>query len=119
MPDSSGKLHPLAVLGRADHAQGCLEGYCRTIYGTLVALLGEPHVYQGDKITVEWAFRCKDGTVFTVYDWKELSTPLSEYHWHIGGTGRPLEAFTRHTGLRTVPLTWKLVPAPNHLNALP
>ena len=113
------KLHPLAVLGRADHAQGSLQGYCHTTFSALVALLGEPHVHRGDKTTVEWAFRCHDGTVFTVYDWKELSTPLSEYRWHVGGTGRALEAFTRHTGLKTVPLTWEPAPVPDRLNALP
>lgn len=96
------KLHPLAVLGRAGHPQGCLQGYCYTTFGTLVALLGEPHIYNGDKTTVEWAFRCNDGTVFTVHDWKLPSTPINEYRWHIGGTGRPLQAFTRYTGLKAV-----------------
>jgi hypothetical protein len=102
---TSDKLHPLAVLGPAEDPEGGLQGYCTTTYPLLHALLGKPHVFNGDKTTVEWAFRCNDGTVFTVYDWKQSATPLTEYRWHVGGTGRPLEAFTRHTGLPAVPFT--------------
>lgn len=102
------KLHPLAVLGPATMRddKGCLQGYCPTTFSVLVALLGEPHARNGDKVNVEWAFRCNDGTVFTVYDYKQPSIPTGEYRWHIGGTGRPLEAFTRHTGLQVAP--WSL-----------
>lgn len=108
VPDTEGtsdNLHPLAVLGPADPgtALGGLRGYCTATFAVLVALLGEPHVHNGDKTTVEWAFRCNDGTVFTVYDWKVPSTPLGDYAWHIGGTGQSLQAFTRHTGLHAVP----------------
>lgn len=94
-------LHPLAVLGRSQ-PQGSLQGYCSTTYDNLVALLGEPHSHNGDKTTVEWSFRCHDGTKFHVYDWKLEATPICTYDWHIGGTGHPLEAFERHTGLRTI-----------------
>ena len=97
------KLHPLAVLGPASDALGCLQGYCTTTFSELTARLGEPHTRYGDKTTVEWAFRCNEGTVFTVYDWKQTSTPVSPYRWHIGGTGQPLKAFMRHTGLTAVP----------------
>jgi DNA-binding ferritin-like protein len=27
----------------------------------------------------------EDGTVATIYDWKEYQTPMGLYHWHIGG----------------------------------
>jgi hypothetical protein len=96
-------LPPLAVLGRAKYPQGSLQGYCTTTYAALVALLGEPHIRCGDKTTVEWAFCCNDGTVFTVYDWKLSATPLNEYQWHIGGNGQALAAFQRFTGLQTIP----------------
>lgn len=96
---TTNNLHPLAVLGPAQDAQGCLQGYCTTTFDALVALLGEPHIRNGDKTTVEWSFRCHDGTVFTVYDYKRASTPLGKYRWYIGGTDRALEAFGRHTGL--------------------
>ena len=103
MPDTPSKLHPLAVLGPADPTGG-LRGHCTTTFNELVARLGKPHIHYGDKTTVEWAFRCHDGTVFTVYDWKQSSTPLGEYRWHVGGTNLALEAFTRHTGLTAIPL---------------
>jgi hypothetical protein len=97
------KLHPLAVLGEAP-GYGSLKGYCATTYSDLVSLLGLPHKRCSDKTTVEWAFRCNNGTIFTVYDWKQPSTPTGLYRWHIGGTDSALEAFTRHTGLSWIPM---------------
>jgi hypothetical protein len=104
------KLHPLAVLGRAPSPGGTsLQGYCTTTYVNLVALLGEPHVHMGDKTTVEWFFRCHNGTVFEVYDWMQCVTPTEEYAWHIGGNSPDaLAAFERHTGLKTQAL--RLIP---------
>jgi hypothetical protein len=105
MPLTDTKLHALAVLGKASQPSGCLKGYCHTTYDNLVALLGEPHVHHGDKTTVEWAFRCNDGTNFQVYDWKECATPKGTYEWRIGGNnGFALVAFHRFTGLPVTPL---------------
>lgn len=72
------------------HASGaaggtCLQGYVVTTFDDLVAVFGPPHGENGDKITVEWCFVTDEGTVFTIYDWKLLSTPLKSYSWHIGG----------------------------------
>lgn len=61
-----------------------LQGYVRTSYDRLVSLLGEPDRGSG-KITAEWIVEFEDGTVATIYDWKEYSTPLGSYDWHIGG----------------------------------
>lgn len=99
-------LPPLAVLGRTDDSSGShLQGYCRTTYGLLVALLGEPSRLTGDKVNVHWAFRCAGGEVFTIYDWKEPAIPKGPYDWHIGGTSPcALAAFTRYTGLLARPL---------------
>jgi hypothetical protein len=106
MNDSN--LHPLAVLG-CSNPSGGLRGYCTTTYANLVALLGEPHVRRGDKTNVEWSFRCQNGTIFTVYDWKECATPTGDYAWHIGGNSPDtLAAFERHTGLKTQAL--RLIP---------
>lgn len=102
---TSSKLHPLAVLGRADDPIGGLKGYCCTTFANLVALLGKPHEHDRDKITVLWAFRCADGTIFHVYDYKESFTPIGPYDWHVGGSSeKALTAFTRFTGLPTKPL---------------
>ena len=61
-----------------------LQGYVEAHYHQLVAVFGEPEA-GGDKTTVEWALKFADGTVATIYDWKESETPMGLYRWHIGG----------------------------------
>ena len=64
-----------------------LQGYITTDYATLVATFGEG-LGGGDKTTQEWIIVGEDGTVATVYDWKEYETPMYEYNWHIGGMSK-------------------------------
>lgn len=64
-----------------------LQGYIKTDYATLVATFGES-MGSGDKCTQEWILVGEDGTVATVYDWKEYETPRGLYQWHIGGTSQ-------------------------------
>lgn len=61
-----------------------LVGYVSTTYDHLVEVLGEPHT-DYDKSTAHWNIQGKDGTVATIYDYKEYMTPKGEYLWHIGG----------------------------------
>lgn len=61
-----------------------LQGYVRTTFAELVEQFGAPHMEDGDKTTVEWAFNV-GGIVFTIYDYKTYGTPKNEYDWHIGG----------------------------------
>ena len=61
-----------------------LQGYMQAYYHQLVEVFGEPEG-GGDKTTVEWCLSFEDGTVATIYDWKEYETPTGLYHWHIGG----------------------------------
>jgi hypothetical protein len=61
-----------------------LQGYVQAYYHQLVAVFGEPEG-GGDKTTVEWCLQFADGTVATIYDWKESETPMGLYRWHIGG----------------------------------
>jgi len=56
----------------------------------LIQIFGEPTFEDNtgeDKVNFEWDIECQDGTVFTVYDWKEYrSIGLDEQiEWHIGG----------------------------------
>jgi hypothetical protein len=60
-----------------------LQGTVYTTFAKLQDLLGE-----GDKTTQEWCIEFSDGTVATIYDWKEYSTPMGGYDWHIGGHTR-------------------------------
>ena len=64
-----------------------LQGYVQTTYDNLVARFG-PGLGSGDKTTQEWILEFSDGTVATVYDWKEYETPMGMYAWHIGGTSK-------------------------------
>lgn len=61
-----------------------LQGYIQAYYHQLVEVFGEPEG-GGDKTTCEWCLEFEDGTVATIYDWKEYDTPTGLYHWHIGG----------------------------------
>ena len=64
-----------------------LQGYIRAYYHELVEVFGAPEG-GGDKTTVEWALKFEDGTVATIYDWKEYETPMGSYDWHIGGKSK-------------------------------
>jgi hypothetical protein len=63
----------------------CLQGYIETTYDELVNVFGQPTELEGDKVTREWILQFSDGTVATIYDWKQLETPMEYYPWHIGG----------------------------------
>ena len=61
-----------------------LQGYVQAYYHQLVEVFGEPEG-GGDKTTVEWCLSFEDGTVATIYDWKEYETPMGLHRWNIGG----------------------------------
>ncbi len=71
----------------ADVNMTSLQGYVPARYEDLVAVFGEPEG-GGDKTTVERCLAFEDGTVATIYDWKEYETPMGLYHWHIGGMSK-------------------------------
>ena len=64
-----------------------LQGYMQAYYHELVEVFGEPEA-GGDKTTVEWCLTFEDGTVATIYDWKEHETPMGLHRWHIGGKSK-------------------------------
>jgi hypothetical protein len=68
----------------ADANGTSLQGYVQAYYHQLVEVFGEPEA-GGDKTTVEWCLDFADGTVATIYDWKEYETPMGLHRWHIGG----------------------------------
>ena len=61
-----------------------LQGYLTATFEQLEAVFGES-AGAGDKTTQEWSLRFADGTVATIYDWKEYRTPCGLYDWHVGG----------------------------------
>jgi hypothetical protein len=56
-------------------------------------ILGQPQCEQNDgrdKCNFDWKMETDDGTIFTVYDWKEYRA-LQEgeiVEWHVGGKSR-------------------------------
>ena len=63
-----------------------LVGYIATTHADLVETFGTPtFADSGDKVTCEWVLVFADGTVATIYDYKEYATPYGMYQWHIGG----------------------------------
>ena len=73
-----------------------LQGYIKATYEQLLKTFGEPHDPNGDnyKTDVEWAFEFADGTVATLYNWKNGHNYLGEaeglelndiYEWNVGG----------------------------------
>ena len=84
----------------ADVNMTSLQGYLSARYEDLVRVFGEPDELGGDKTTAEWCLQFEDGTVATIYDWKECMTPMYKYDWHIGGmsnlaVARVQQAFRR------------------------
>lgn len=81
--------------GKASDADGtCLQGFISVPYDMLVKVLGEPHSDgDGYKIDAEWILKFNNGTVATIYNYKdgpnylgESGTPVEDIvDWHIGG----------------------------------
>ena len=61
-----------------------LMGYVKATYEELVEAFGEADHYM-DKSTAHWSIQAPDGTVATVYDYKNYSIPTGDYAWHVGG----------------------------------
>jgi hypothetical protein len=76
-----------------------LQGRITTTFVALENVFGRPHDTDGDKTTVEWAFKFTDGTVATVYDYKYYFGSVSairaagEVDFSVGGHGP--QAFRR------------------------
>ena len=70
-----------------------LQGYITADYDTLEKLFGTPTEGDGYKIDAEWSIEFKDGTVATIYNWKDGKNycgaegiPVNDIkNWHIGG----------------------------------
>mgnify|MGYP000554292960 CR=1 FL=1 len=75
------------VTGNYDVTGTCLQGTINTSYDRLVELFGQPiQMEETDgKVQVEWAIKFTDGTLATIYDWKEDKTASAVTEWHVGG----------------------------------
>jgi len=70
-----------------------LQGYINATFDELFEELGAPTYDEpsGDgKVDVEWCLRFEDGTLATIYNWKDYDNGVKcksggLYRWHIGG----------------------------------
>ncbi|MFN6304369.1 MAG: hypothetical protein ACK42H_19455 [Planctomycetota bacterium] len=70
-----------------------LQGYVDAGYDELLTLFGKPHDGDGYKVDAEWSVQFSDGTVATIYNYKNgrnycgsSGTPKQSItNWHIGG----------------------------------
>ena len=78
-----------------DTAGTCNRGDLTATYAELVKCFGEPHYRLSHanrensdcKVSVEWAIKFPDGTISTIYDWKQNE-------WYCGAEGIPAEQVT-------------------------
>jgi len=71
----------------------CLQGYISANYYDLVQLFGEPNEGDGYKIDAEWDIEFDDGTIATIYNYKNGfnycgngGMPMDDIkNWHVGG----------------------------------
>lgn len=71
----------------------CLQGEITATYAELVSLFGKPHKGDGNKVDAEWDVRFEDGSIATIYNWKngrnyceDKGTPTEQItEWHVGG----------------------------------
>ncbi len=59
-----------------------------TTLNDLIKVFGQPHDTDIDgKVNYEWDLQLEDGTIFTIYDWKEYRDfgDNEDIDWHIGG----------------------------------
>ena len=66
----------------------CLRGYKHATYAKLVDTFGPPTTGDDYKTDVEWHLLFRDGTVATIYNWK------NGYNY-LGSDGTPTEDITR------------------------
>jgi hypothetical protein len=67
-----------------------LQGYIQATRAQLEKVFGIADCQIGDRTTTEWQVQFENGTVATLYDWKEERAPgmTESYNWHIGGVDR-------------------------------
>ena len=65
-----------------------LQGKFSHSFQEIKSVFGDPiaGADPGDKVQAEWAIQFDDGTVATIYDWKEWGTSYENVkNWHVGG----------------------------------
>lgn len=79
----------------------CLQGCIDISYGDITEVLGGHQEGDGDKVDAEWILEFEDGTVATIYNWKDGKNYLGAEgldveeirDWHIGGKSKDVVAY--------------------------
>lgn len=71
-----------------------LQGYVTACKADMISIFGEPNIPASEdgKIMMEWAIKFADGTIATIYDWKNEGTLEmaynKEFEWNVGGNAK-------------------------------
>jgi len=85
---------PVKTTGNQVNINGTsLMGYVKISYKNLVKAFGKPTSQKpsgDDKVRIRWSIEFEDGTVATIYDWKNYGKSVkwvkeNYTEWHVGG----------------------------------
>ena len=87
------KKKSFKVSDTVDSGGTSLMGCLNTSFVNLVKVFGKPNfddISGDDKVKIEWDIKFSNGTVATIYDWKNYTmsndkVKKTEKEWHIGG----------------------------------
>lgn len=76
--------------GRPHDANGTsLQGYIDIPFASIASKLGYPTYTDEDKTLAEWVIKGDDGTIATIYDYKNYGMRREQIsEWHIGGESK-------------------------------
>jgi hypothetical protein len=82
---TNNKENTMQFTTQADTSGTSLQGKIEASYWDLVDAFGEPERGDDYKTQAEWHLKFADGTVVSVYDWKQSVKPQDVKTWNIGG----------------------------------
>jgi len=82
-----GMIDYKAVTDELINEDTCRQGSVYATFDRLVSLFGEPFGSSGDgKVQAMWQVKFSDGTIATIYDYKEYDTAVEDVTcWSVGG----------------------------------
>lgn len=93
------------------------QGIIRVSYDQIVQAFGKPLTEGLDKSDAEWEIRFEDGTIATVYNWKNgpsYGGPPAEYidEWNVGGHSQTAYELVKQTLMLDITGTSTRLPLP-------
>lgn len=98
--------HSIEKTSKSVNGTSFYGGYIYATGNEIAKICGEPNILYDDKVTYEWELEV-DGIPFTIYDYREISSPnmSTRLYYHVGAfnkdaTKKILEAFKKY-GFKT------------------